>query len=862
MASDPTRDQRDRAVALLCTHPDFSTESGRLALRSAAFAARPGAESLLDLDLSGNPRQVAERLVDRLCAFGCLDARHALGLLLDRIADCLGDDRRPAVEGLIRDLDLRCTRPGRDEDCPYLGLSVMDVSDSASWAALPKLGGVTATQDVTTGSDAVPVGSHPTGNDEVPFPGLRPFTSKQARFYCGREQEIDDLVHKLGPLRQSFIMLIGASGSGKSSLVAAGLVPRLESEAVDGSREWIRLRFRPGDFGDNPFMALAAQIHPYLGSEDESPRQIAARIVNEPDTFVQLCDQILVGRESRSELFLFIDQLEEVFTLANASYLGPFLDWLCTTARIPRVRIVAALRADFYHLCIARAPLAVLLRQAHYSLAPPDLVALDRMIALPAQRAGLELEKGLAKRLRDDAGAKSGSLALLAFALAEIYRVRSGNLLTHAAYEDLGEIKGIIAGRAESALETLSEEDRHSLDRLFNRLVGIDERGGVMRQAAPKRLLVATVPAAKQLFDVLIDKARLLVANERPDGEPIIEIAHESLFETWDRLEKWVEDRKDDLILLRQMKNAADEWDKHRRADPYLWPHERLEPLRCVIRKLGPELTDLSPMHIAFMCAETDRLLAEIESSSISHYRRAFIGNRLAQIGDTRRGVGFEPSGCNILWCLVPPGKVRLRPTGREFVVDAFRIAKYPVTWAQYESFMTTHPVVAKIERPAGHGHNYPVVGISWLDAVRFCGWLSTQCAFDVRLPTEWEWQLAAAGGSHESDYPWGSECDLERANTFESRLRQPTAVGMYPHGASPVGAMDMAGNVWEWCSNTYDNLELAEGKHLTPTDRVVIRGGSWRNNLTVARTWYRNHADPSRGQDCVGLRLVASRGS
>ena len=132
MRSGPTKDQRDHAVAWLRESPEFATEAGRIALRSAAFASLPGAESLLDLDLSGDPGQAAERFVERLRAFGCVDGRHSLGLLLEPLAEHLGDDRRPAIETLIRDLDLYCTRPAGDGPCPYLGLNAFREAD-APW---------------------------------------------------------------------------------------------------------------------------------------------------------------------------------------------------------------------------------------------------------------------------------------------------------------------------------------------------------------------------------------------------------------------------------------------------------------------------------------------------------------------------------------------------------------------------------------------------------------------------------------------------------------------------------------------------------------------------------------------------------
>jgi hypothetical protein len=128
----------------------------------------------------------------------------------------------------------------------------------------------------------------------------------------------------------------------------------------------------------------------------------------------------------------------------------------------------------------------------------------------------------------------------------------------------------------------------------------------------------------------------------------------------------------------------------------------------------------------------------------------------------------------------------------------------------------------------AQHGplDNHPAANVSWYDAVAFCQWLSVRSGHQVRLPTEWEWQQAATGGDPANKYPWGAEWDSRCANTNESSLNRTTAVGMYPHGASSVGALDLSGNVWEWCVKEYGAPERVG---LTGTAPRAVRGGSLR---------------------------------
>ena len=145
---------------------------------------------------------------------------------------------------------------------------------------------------------------------------------------------------------------------------------------------------------------------------------------------------------------------------------------------------------------------------------------------------------------------------------------------------------------------------------------------------------------------------------------------------------------------------------------------------------------------------------------------------------------------------------------------------------------------------------------MSWFDAVAYCRWLSEKLGYEVRLPTEQEWQQAATGGN-EREFPWGNEWRSESANTIKSNLGRTTAVGVYPAGASPVGALDMAGNVWEWCLNLYVNPSI-----ITTDDfgsSRVLRGGSWHDIQDLARAMYRNINPPGGRSNSLGFRVCCS---
>jgi hypothetical protein len=263
-----------------------------------------------------------------------------------------------------------------------------------------------------------------------------------------------------------------------------------------------------------------------------------------------------------------------------------------------------------------------------------------------------------------------------------------------------------------------------------------------------------------------------------------------------------------------------------------------------------------------------DHLIRQLASHETTHLRRAAIGDWLNSTGDPRTGVGLTSDGLpDVAWCEVPPGEVQLRDIPEPFPVRRFYIARYPVTWAQYRVFLDAEDGHADLrwwaglrrrpeyQREAHTVDNHPAQEVSWFDAAAYCRWLSEKLCYDVRLPTEWEWQHAATGGDPDAIFPWGSEWDSSYANVRESLLRRPTAVGLYPHGASPVGALDMAGTVLEWCANEFGSPTRLDSS--SPARRVM-RGGSWFLVLNFARVHFRTGDDPYYRFNSVGFRLAA----
>jgi formylglycine-generating enzyme required for sulfatase activity len=231
-------------------------------------------------------------------------------------------------------------------------------------------------------------------------------------------------------------------------------------------------------------------------------------------------------------------------------------------------------------------------------------------------------------------------------------------------------------------------------------------------------------------------------------------------------------------------------------------------------------------------------------------------------------------------WCNIPAGQVALRDgikkSGSKGVpnfVEAFALAKYPITNAQYKVFVNATDGYENLiwwnfspeardwraTNPeqmgtAYEGDDLPRTNVSWYDAVAFCSWLNHKTGLPITLPTEHQWQRAAQGNDSR-EYPWGNQFDPTCCN-YGKKVGQPTPVTAYPSGASPYGVMDMCGNVWEWCLT---DLQTGRDSLVGYTQRV-LRGGAWISYLDRARALYRPGYNPSRRSGALGFRIVCAQ--
>jgi DNA-binding SARP family transcriptional activator/WD40 repeat protein len=427
----------------------------------------------------------------------------------------------------------------------------------------------TAVSSSTSSLDVVPgpgAARHRSGAESAvrraynPYKGLRPFLEADADDFFGRERSVDELVARLARegSEARFIAVVGPSGSGKSSLVRAGLVPRLRAGAVAGSASWFVATMLPGA---DPFGELDAALRRIAV---DPPADLAEQLGTDRFGIARAAKRFLP--DDTAELLLVVDQFEELFTLVEDPKLATrFLDGLVAAVRDPhaRLRVVTTLRADFYDRPLRHPGLGELLPAHQVTVTAMTPAELTAAITGPAARVGAAVEPGLAATIVADVGDHPAALPLLQYALAELFDIAEDDALTTAGYHEIGTVAGALARRADQVLAELPAEAHGAARQVFTRLVTLGEGTADTRRRTSRRELV-TLGADAEVVERLIDRygaARVLTFDRDPDTrEPTVEIAHEALIGRWPRLAAWVAEDRDGVRLVRHLTAAAQGW--------------------------------------------------------------------------------------------------------------------------------------------------------------------------------------------------------------------------------------------------------------------------------------------------------------
>lgn len=467
------------------------------------------------------------------------------------------------------------------------------------------------------------------GNLPCPYRGLFHFSPKDAEFFFGREVFVEKLVQ--ATQTRNFIPVLGASGSGKSSVVFAGLVPRLQQGG-----HWKFTYFRPGAVRTkegrsivDPFYALATALVPLYTPDLNDTKQLA-QASDLAEYFrngkVLLSDVITKIQQNHPNhrVLLIADQFEELYTLCQEdkirhSFLDILLDSLGNIhSLIPQHQsplvFVATMRADFLGNALSYSRFADLLQN------PDTLGAMNRdqllqVIGEPAKRLGVTFADELVKRILDDVENEPGNLPLLEFALTLLWKRRTGKQLTHAAYEAIGKVQGALASHADEKYGKLSStQPSEQIQRIFIQLVRPGEGTEDTRRLATKAELgEASWSLVKQLAD-----ARLVVTNRNADGQETVEVVHEALIRNWGQLREWMETDRIFRAWQDRLRGAMHEWEETKRDEGALLRGALLAEAEEKLQERREELSIAEQEFIQQSIALRERLQRQEQIRKIS----------------------------------------------------------------------------------------------------------------------------------------------------------------------------------------------------------------------------------------------------
>jgi WD40 repeat protein/tRNA A-37 threonylcarbamoyl transferase component Bud32 len=396
-----------------------------------------------------------------------------------------------------------------------------------------------------------------------PYRGLMTFEADDGDLFFGRQETVASALERL--LDGRFLAVVGASGSGKSSLTRAGLVP-----AFRRARDGPVVLMTPGS---DPPAALQRSL------------------------------------SGGAPALLVVDQLEELFTLcADGSTRARFVAALMDLREAGGTAVLVTLRADFYGRCASEPRLAAAVAERQHLLGPMGPDELRQAIEGPARVAGLRLQPGLVDAMLADVDGEPGALPLLSHALYESWSRREGQLLTLAGYRAAGGVRGAIAHSAEEVFLGCGEPARASMRRLLLQLTELGETTEDSRRRVPLAELAPEGEDAGEATAVLerLAGARLLVV-----GDDTAEIAHEALIRGWPRLRGWLAEDRDRLRALRQLAAAARSWAESGRDDADLYRGARLE---AAVDVAGDE-PQLAPVDREFLEASRDAQERELRAA-------------------------------------------------------------------------------------------------------------------------------------------------------------------------------------------------------------------------------------------------------
>ncbi len=520
-------------------------------------------------------------------------------------------------------------------DCIPLGLGhtqYVDMREDAYTDGLQKLINALCVESGSRSAAILPeLTTTPDTPPRNPYKGLRPFRAEDRGDFFGRTALVNDLVAALHPTNNGsrFLAVIGPSGSGKSSVVMAGLLPALQDGALDGSRTWIYLE--PMIPGTQPLENLAIRLARAL--PHRSQRAILEDL-QDPTTRGLHRVGCEVATQPGTRLVLYVDQFEELFTLVpHENERQQFIDLVTTAVSEPSgpVTVILSMRADFYDRPMQYGELCALLEQCGKVVPPMALADLYDVVQEPADLSDVRLkfDDGLVTELVFAVRDEVGGLPLLQFTLDQLFRRSENRRLTRTDYEAIGGVRGALRRHAEATIDQLPTDSHRQMARaLFLRLIepGATEQDTTRRRAVLNEL---DLPDAEQtrLIHAAADafiSARLLVTGQTGQ-ETTIEVAHEALIREWRRLGEWLHDAREDVRLQKAVSADAAEWTRRgqKSDDDMLYRGTVLEEADAWARRSAASIQETAFIN-ASMQAQARRKAAEARiAQQVQRFRQA-----------------------------------------------------------------------------------------------------------------------------------------------------------------------------------------------------------------------------------------------
>jgi WD40 repeat protein len=459
-----------------------------------------------------------------------------------------------------------------------------------NWVAFPTLDDQDAFDDLVRAVRGLSrrIKPPPGSDGQCPYRGLEFFDVGHAPYFYGREKLIELLIERLRSNFQTkgarrFLAIIGASGSGKSSLARAGLMAKLQRGAIAGSDQWPVVICRPaGDPCASVALELAKTGGLDLNGQAAFKDRLKDRMPREASALHESVRLVLQTDDPQKRLLLLVDQFEELFTICHEESLRKaFVDNLIHAAQVSQGQTVVllAMRADFYGKCAPHRDLARALSECQELIGPMAEDELREVIEKPAEKVGCELEPGLTDLLIKDVINDPGSLPFLQFALKELWNRRTGRKLTIEAYREIGGVTGALQRKADQVYASLNPSQQQICRRIFLRLTQPGEGTEDTKRRVPMSELKPQAGSPAEVEAVLLDLSESetrLLTGETEAGQEFFEVAHEALIRGWPELRKWIDADRQALLTRSRLTEAANDWSQKDKNTGYLYSGARL----------------------------------------------------------------------------------------------------------------------------------------------------------------------------------------------------------------------------------------------------------------------------------------------